>query len=307
MKRLGSQLLVAALVASALVGCGNKGDSPTGTIDDNGPAVELVSAGAGELKTIRLDVEPGTKQRGTMTMKMGVEMSLDGQTFPSSDVPPMEMDMSFSVDDVRPDGVIEASFRYGDTRVVGSPGAMVDALDEQLSTLEGITGTFQTTDRGAVLEADIDVPKDVPTLIRQTMESFQSQMQNLSVPFPVEPVGVGASWTYPTEAEINGIRMNAVYTYTLKSRTADRVVLAYTMKQTAPEQDPKIPGVPDGVEVHLDRMEMSGSGTGVVALGSPMPVKMRNTASGTSRMTMTADGQSQQMRQDMTFDVRYAR
>lgn len=171
-----------------------------------------------------------------------------------------------------------------------------------------VTGTSTTSPTGEVLDSDISVPADAPDLIKTTMESFDSRMQSLAVPLPREAVGEGATWTASNGIELVGMKLTNHLRYRLVRFTDDGVELEVTIRQTAPEQDPQLPGLPEGVRVHLDQLSNAGSGRTVLDFGSLLPTSAHSEISGTSTMTFSDEKGSGQLEQElsMTMDLKAA-
>lgn len=301
--------MAALLVVATVSGCGsadgNAGRAPkpveTSAADRLGPKVELLDAGEAPRQTVRFTLHPGDKTHRTMTMDMTMAMGIDGAPARTITVPSMSMGMALEVTDVG-DETASTTFRYDDVYVDGS-GADAHELEKKLDPIVGLTGTFRSTGRGAVVDSDVTIPDDLDPAMRSTLSSFDSQMENLSVPFPVESVGVGARWKVRTHAELNGIRTEATYVYRLVSRRGDRVVLDFTIEQDAPEQDPHLPGMPSGASAHVREMGGSGSGRVVIDLGSQLPLTMTSSSKVHSEMSIEQEGHSQDLVQDMRMKV----
>lgn len=302
---------VAALLLPALVACGSNssdgeaGDLPTSSAPaaaDGGPEVTVLDAGDEPREKLRLELHEGDHAEATMTMETSVVSSIDGQSSPAITTPAVSMGMVIDVESVDEDGIITSRFGYDDVDVAGND-AQARQMEAAIQSISDLSGTIESTDTGAVLDADLDIPDDAPATMQSFLTSFEGQMQNLTVPLPREEVGPGARWTVTTEADVNGIEAQIESTYTLVELDDDQIVLDVRIEQVADDQDLDLPGVPPGSTVHLDSLTMSGSGRAVLDRGALIPRSMESTMSGATRMTIEENGTTSEMVQDMEMTV----
>ncbi len=307
--------LVAALALLAVVAACGDSDGPkaasdpttssSAVADPDGPVVELLDAGAEPRAAVRLQVEEGDVQRSTMTMQTQMSMTIDGEAAQTGDLPPVLLDTEVTIDDVRDDGIIESSFTYDGVRVDGT-GVDAEQMESALEAVAGISGTLVMTDTGAFVDGDLDLPDDLDGTMRTTMESFETQMSNFTIPLPTEELGVGARWTVTTQTALNGIEAVNVATYELVERDNDVLALDVDFTTTAPEQDPEFPGLPPGESVHLVKMAMAGSGQSRIRLDRLLPLSSSSTIAGDVTMTIEAEGETSTMLQKMTMRMELA-
>jgi hypothetical protein len=308
----GSRLLATAVLLLALGGCGDSGagvagkptqpSATSGSAVPGAPVVTVVDAGDEPRAKIRLHVAKGDTTHATMTMRTSLSQTIDGRSSPPVKTPPISLGMLVEVSDVGDDGTIDARFSY-DTVDVKGRGAQAQELEKALRSMIGVHGTLRSTDTGALTDGHFEVPSNAPAILKSTLSSFESQLQGMTVPFPTEPVGIGATWTVTTKVEVNRIRTENEVRYRLVERTGDRVVLEVEISQTAPEQDPKLPNLPAGAAVHLTSLSNSGSGHVVVTPSSLLPVSMTSDVSGTTDMTIEQGGQSGHLVQDTVLEL----
>lgn len=268
-----------------------------GTPDLGGPEVELTDPGSEPRESIRIAMQAGDTQSASITLRMSMRMTVDGKSYADTEVPPMVMGMRLEVTDVE-DGVIRADFGYDDVLVRGS-GPDAEAVEEALRPLADMTGTMEVTDNGRLIDASLDIPDDLDPNVRNMVGSIESQLQNLTTPFPEEEVGVGATWTVTAQSAVGGINARIVTRYELVERTADGLVLSMRMDQSAPEQDADIPGLPAGSTVHVDRMETTGTGRLVYEPGMLIPSSSRSDLEGSTEMTVEENGGTSSLEQSM--------
>jgi hypothetical protein len=144
---------------------------------------------------------------------------------------------------------------------------------------------------------DLDIPPDVDPHMRSSLDGMSSQLTKITVPFPTEPVGIGARWKTRASAKLNGVRAEVTTVYTLRERTDNQYRTEVSFEQSAPHQDAVIPNLPAGYRAHVDGMTISGSGETSGSLSTIFPLNSSIQAGGTIDMRV-GDGQnSQNMRQ----------
>lgn len=270
----------------------------------DGAVVTLLEPGAEPREPLRLKLSAGQAQTMTMTMRMGMEMSMGPNKMPKQTIPPMQMLMSLSVKEITPEGDIKSEFSLDKIDVLSEPGAapeMVDALKATLGTMQKISGTSTITPRGIVKSADFQLPADLNPQIKQTMDGMRQQVNQMSVPFPEEALGIGAKWTVRQNLEQQGMKLTQVATWELKERSGTVVKLGSTIVQEAAPQKVSAPGMPPGASVNLDSLNSSGSGTTEVDLAKVAPIK--GTMNMTSSVTMTTEANGVKMPMSMNMDL----
>lgn len=280
------------------------GPATTAAASGEGPTVTLIEPGAEPREPLRLKLAAGQAQTMTMTMRMGMEMSMGPNKMPKTSIPPMQMTMSLSVKEITPEGDIKSEFSLDKIDVLPDPSAMpqvVDQLKAMLGTMQKISGSSTITPRGIVKSADFQLPADLNPQIRQTMDGMRQQVNQMSVPFPEEALGIGAKWTVTQNLEQQGMKLQQVATWELKERNGTVVKLASGIVQKADPQNVNAPGMPPGASVRLESLDSSGSGTTEVDLAKVAPVK--GTMSMTSAVNMTTEANGMKMPMSMNMDL----
>jgi hypothetical protein len=264
--------------------------------------VVVHDTGAQPRQSLRLAVSPGTVQHATMTMRMGLDMTVDGRKAPTASVPAMRFGMDVTVSDVSANGDITAGFRYGDVKVLAR-GDVADRIRTQLASLSQVQGTFRTTAFGVLIAGDFDIPPDIDPGLQQTLSSLKEQLGNLVVPLPTVPVGVGATWTVHTESAFNGIAASVDYDYRLLRRQGDAITLEASYIESIAEQEAHLPTLSPGVDAQVHPSRVTGSGSTVLDLRRPLPVGSTLRARGPILMTITQGSQHAEMVEQLQMDV----
>ena len=268
--------------------------------------IKLLTAGQMPRAPMRLAVIKGQQEKMVMTMKMA--MAMDGVTkLPRTQLPPMLMTMGVTVTEVAANGDFRQDFMLEGSDVLegdGSPPAMVAAMRTSMGTMKGMKGHARLSNRGEVCESSLEIPDTVSPQQKQTMDGLQQSLQQVSIPFPDEPVGVGARWEVTSLlSQLQGMDLTQVTTYELLERTPTTVKIAATIVQSADPQKVNPPGLPPGAVVHLDTLNSSGSGTTVFDLTKVVPQACGMTMNTAFAMTIEMAGQKEEMKMDMDLDV----
>lgn len=262
-------------------------EEPTDTAT---PVVTVVDAGEAPGQLLELELEEGHHE--TSVMRMRQSMTISGM--PRQDMPEISMTMGTTVVDVTDEGYVSET-TYEDVQVEadGQPRDLVRTLDEALSVLEGLTGTMTTAPNGAVLASEFDIPADADPMMATVLEQMTSQMGQITMPLPEEPVGPGAVWEARSTLEISGVTSNQVATYTLESIDGEELELAVALEQTMQ------PGAIAGGEIISGEASTTGSTT--VSLHQIAPA--RSIVDATTEMVMEAMGQEMTMDMVMRMDL----
>lgn len=300
--RSAALVLAVALVAGA---CGGDDETvaptttsaPTTTTREPEPVpgravVEVLDAGQEPRQALRLAVEPGTQQAVVLVQEQHQEVVIGTQSQATDTT--TEQPVTYRVDAVS-DGRIETTTVYGRGRLIDAPGDGSGAIvEEVLAAFDGAEGRATFNDRAEVLELvppRVEVPSLQPVL-DALLTGIASQASQLSMPFPEEPVGVGARWRVRTTAEISGLAL------TLRS---DLTVTAITDESVTAEVHQTLTFVPGPVELSGARGEMLGgelTGGGTVEWHLDAPVALvEQSMEGSSTIRVEAGGRSQTIEQ----------
>ena len=104
--------------------------------------------------------------------------------------------------------------------------------------------------------------------LAELLSSMEDSMNQMTIPFPEEPVGQGARWTVDMAIDSGGMSLSQTATYELRSRNDEQVELAVSMTQAAGAQTIEQPGMPS---VELTQYSGSGQGTTTVRFAEVVP------------------------------------
>jgi hypothetical protein len=227
-----------------------------------GSKVKLIETGGEPRKTLRLHPKEGDKQSLELTMKTATETKGAEMQMPSAKMPAIKLTMELTVTKVAPNGDISYERTLTDAGVVEEPDALpqvVEAMQSSLASLKGLVGTGVISSRAIVKSADVKIPDSATPQMRQAAEQSKQTIGGLMVPFPEEPVGVGAKWEFTRPIAAQGLKIDQTGTYELVSVEEDRLNVKAALAQTAGKQPMQNPMMPNA---KLDLLNLKGQGTG---------------------------------------------
>lgn len=267
--------------------------------------VTLVSPGNAPRAAVRYKVAPTFKSRLDMVMTMGMNMDMGGMQMPMS-MPSMKLSADVAVTGVAPTGDITYDIVFSDMTIdpAGADPNMVAAMQGALPSMKGMKGTAVVSSRGVHKSVNMDMSTVSPAF-QQTMQAMSSSLENMSLPFPEEPIGLGAKWTVKQALSSGGMKTFQTINVELTAIDGNQITLGVKNEQTAPPQPVSNPQLPPGATVSLVNLTGTGTGTMKIKLDSLVPTSEMN-AKTTTVMDMSMSGQSQRMSVDTTLKVTIA-
>ncbi|MEA2828021.1 MAG: hypothetical protein QOG43_2460 [Actinomycetota bacterium] len=279
--------------------------APTTTVAESSRVV-LDDAGAQPRQALALRVAAGTRSQVAFESRIGLEMTIDGETVPTGALPATSLVLDEVIDKVDADGTAHYSVTFEKVTVVGGAGTdpeVVSQTQAGLSELEGLTGTGTFAPHGGGQTLSYDTASITNPTLRSTIASISSQVGNLSAPFPAEPVGVGARWSTTSTATINGITMNTTTQYTLRSRTGDRYELDFSQTADAPPGPADFPNLPAGTRASIISFKVQSTGQTAGDFTRHMPQTSTATGTGDGTFTITVGANQATLEQHLSMDA----
>lgn len=276
------------LIALAVFGC-HKGDddSPKRT---SRPDLHVVSAGNQPRRVVHYAAPKGTRTQ--LELELDVEVNAGEMGGP---MPTIVMALVIEVVDIVPTGmklrttVVDAVARDRDeTRV--PPAALAGPLEQ----LKGIVLTTTMTGNGRMYGTNVDTTaKQVPESAKTQLAALSTSLDQMAMPLPDEPIGVGAVWRNSKPLEQNGMKMTVVNSIEVTALTSEK--LSYSLDTQVHGDDQTLTQGDLSVEIK----DVTGSGTGkgtinlqTLALSSELVTELRSAMqavgeSSATPMTMT--------------------
>ncbi|EKQ69782.1 hypothetical protein OsccyDRAFT_2427 [Leptolyngbyaceae cyanobacterium JSC-12] len=266
--------------------------------------VKLLSPGTGNRQTLRFKPVVGTKQLSLMSFDQALLIKLAGESLPSVALPLVTTSIEVVVTKVDANGDIHYQFRYPEVDVKAKPGvqpAIVEAMRSQLKSLQEIRGSFVMSDRGNIKAAQFDLPETLDPTIRQVLEQMSQSVNQLSFPFPEEPVAIGAKWQASNSPTLNGITLIQTSTYELVDLKNGVATLKFQVEQQASQQRITPPPPFPNLQMQLKSLTSQGEGQSILDLSKPFVQSATLSMKSASQMNVTNPEVSQEI--DMAMQV----
>jgi hypothetical protein len=272
------------------------------------PTLTLVSGGAEPRTRIRYAISNGRKEHLSMDMAMGMAMDMAGTSMPSMVLPTMHTGADVAITNVSPGGDASYTLGFTDMTWVNTPGvdpAIMSALQSMGVDVKAVTGSATVSPRGVTSNVIFDTSKITNPQMAQMLGSMSSTAQSLTLPFPEEPVGIGARWVARQSLALNGMQTFQKTDVELVSRDATSCTVKTKLEQTAPAQTVAMPGLPPGVEASLESMTGAGTSTMTIHFDSLVPTSTVNMQT-TAVMSVAMSGNAQRMTVQATVNLKVA-
>lgn len=299
MRRRTSPLVAGALAASLVLGgCslfddgpGDDGATPRTTTTTTTPEPELLDAGAAPRTALRLRFTEGA----TTTVALAFDLDVTQQSGGAEQVldsPRVEEEVRFTVDRVEGDEAV-VSFVFTEAAIDPEATGLTPEerlqLDADLQQLVGVGGLGRVDERGALTSFAYDLPDGLDPEVEASIDQFEGQLTDLTLPVPAEPLGVGARWRTTTESTLAGATVARTTTYEITAIEGSTVTYTAATEQTAADQEIDPGTLPDGATATLVSADLTGSATGTLDLTSIVASSTASTT-GTQVVDLTPAG-----------------
>ncbi|MBK6460435.1 MAG: hypothetical protein IPF92_05425 [Myxococcales bacterium] len=274
------------------------GGSATASAGGGGNA----SAQAGDARVAKL-VEPGAEPRaprrytfaaGKPEVRVGqvrvaITVAAPGRPPEEQAEPALDLTMKLSTK-----GASKGTFPF-DVRLEKAALAEGQGLDprsaaeaqKQLGPLVGLAAKVEISPRGVVGElAFAGDEKMAKPGTAEVLQMVQQTLEFAAVPFPEEPIGVGAKWEMANVSVAQGTRVTTRTVFLLKEWSADGGVITAEIARSAPKsplRDPRMAGAQVSIDgkgtytfkVKLDRptLKVSGESETIAKIDVPKSAK----------------------------------
>jgi hypothetical protein len=280
-----------AAVLLAATACGGDGDLADASECDGGPEVKVSDAGSEPRRMMELAPTVGDSVALDMRMDMEIDATVDGESAPTQPIPPIELGMRMTVEDVSEDE-IELSFVYDQVHV-DDP-----TLQGTLSTIVDSSGTIVTTRNGAYVDGEFEAAPGMDPAMAATADQLEQQLADMTIPLPSEPVGTGAEWEVESSLELNGVAFCNSYTYRLVEFDGDSYKLETDMEQR-PVEGSAVETAGATVEV----VDGSGHATGTSSGSLSLPIAVTASVQADSDMEMSVEAGGDEVTQEVSTSI----
>jgi len=160
-------------------------------VETQGLEVTLVDPGEPPRQRVRYDLREGVAERVVFVSDRSDTMLMNGEPTEDVDLPALRQTAEIVVLKTTDNGVIEATIRLVESDLEGAPLApsIRHAVEQGL-----LQARMEMTSLGTIKTITVDFPKETSPLARQVLRPLIRHVEQLSLPLPAEPIGVGAQW-----------------------------------------------------------------------------------------------------------------
>lgn len=273
-RRRSTTLVAAAAVTVVLSlgACGTDTDVPATeeltpstsavTLPVSAVTTTLVDAGA-EPRTVVTATPSEAEQTATLVAESTISQQIDAAEAQDFSTPPLTLPMTATSRSAAGSDGLQVDMTLGAATTSDA------TLQASLGPTAGSSAGFATTPSGAVTALTIDPSPDARDIARSAVEQALSQAVYRAVPFPAEPIGVGARWTV-TQEVVSGISLLQTTTATLTS--VDDGVATVDVAVTQSPEEP-IWQLPDEQgTLNIESFVMTGQGQLRIDPSKPLPL-----------------------------------
>lgn len=265
------------------------------------PEITVLDAGTAPRQALRFKLVTGASESGMVRQKITMNIEMEGMALPAQSLPATVSTMQYTIGEVAPNGTaaITAEFVKMDIDADGADPMLVSAMRPQLAGMSGMKMSYSISPAGQVSNMQFDGGTPATMQVLQSLGS----MDQTSVTFPTEAVGVGARWKAVRPVTQNGMTIQQDVEYVVKSLSADGVVLEMMLVQSARDQVMDAAGMPAGAQATLRSMEGKGAATIAIRFNSVQPsldMKMDMKMA----LDLNMNGEANSMNQTMVMEMK---
>lgn len=276
-------------------------------MENDGPVVTLLDAGTEPRKALRYRFNPSLVDTMVIEMLMSMSTKMDGTPLMDMDMPLTRMFVAIGREGITNDGNLHYHAVFYDTEVEPNKDAnpmLVGPYQEALEEMVGMQFSGTVTDRGFQTDMELSLPEGVSGEMDSSMKQMEQTMQNMSAPFPVEEVGVGARWSVFMPFSANGINGSQTTTYEVKAMHGDQVEMVVSVVQDFPNQEVASDELPAGTTLELTGCDSTAHGFLNATLNNSLMTTSGMVSDMEMFMAITTGGVTQNMSTAIKMDMK---
>lgn len=281
MKRSLAAATVVVACLPLLAACGDDGPEA-----GDKPVIEVTEQGAEPRASFAYDLEVGHTETTTMTLDQSIDA---GQVV---DSPALELVLTTEVTEATDDEITAVS-TYTGARVVDDDDPSAAQVEAAIEPMVGYRTTTTFTRFGELVDSESEIPDGVTGQVREMLEQLGNQAESLTVAFPDDDLGVGATWTATSALELSGIEVEQTASYELVSLDGEEYEISVELTQDYRS------GEAEGFEVTGGDGRTTGTIRGTI--GTVFPAS--STSEGSTSVDVESGGQSQTVTTDTELTV----
>jgi hypothetical protein len=253
-------------------------------------AIKLVNQGSEPRRALRSSRGPGRNEHLKIRVDTELDMRvamLNAKQAPRS----VTFELSVRTNGAVREGTAVFSFTVDEAsahHAANVPPKTRDDREEAMASMRGLQGGYRVDSLGAIQEVVMNLPADASQELWNLATDLRWAIRQLTAPFPVEPIGAGATWTVGLSVEQDGVKANQVSSLELTELQPQLVTVKWDVQQSAAPQTFRNPGSPTEVEL----TELTGEGAGVIKWNptQPLPHSATMTSTVTRHITYGFQG-----------------
>ena len=281
---------IPVLAVLLIAACGQTG---SGTAEVGETTVKLISAGNEPYRELRYVFEPGRTDIVYMDIAVVISQTVLDQPLSDETIPTIRLTVQVDSREITPEGDLRYEVKIVGSELLPTPGfspQQIAAANEVMVQMVGMYGGGLITPLGVGRETVMYPPPGASEEIRQMLGEVTTELEDMSQPFPEEPIGQGAMWQVTGPVEAEGLKMTQSATFWLVSLDETTGELNVTIQQTAEPHEWAHPqAVAAGETWNVTALEGSGFGQIFFDLGRPFPYSEGET---TTTVSFTRQNQS---------------
>ena len=250
--------------------------------------IEVINTGVNPKIPLRLTPKVNQTEKAKLTLNVDTQVLLKNKSVPTPKMPQLLVTLETTVTNVEKNGNIGFKFTISDAQVINdknTPEKIVKSITENIKQIEGFGGNFVVDNQGNPKSSKFNFPKQTNPMLQQLVEQINSSVQQIAGPLPTESVGVGAKWNVIQNMSSSMITFDQTTTYEIVSLKDGKATLKVGLKQTAPPQNLRLPGLPPRSNFAVKSYTATGEGQVMMTLNQLLPI------SSDIKMTSNIDGQ----------------
>jgi len=285
-------------------------DAAAAHVDAN---VKLVEAGAEPRKAMRYTAKVGAQQVANLAMTTELELGAKGQKMPTL-LPKTRMTIGAKVSAADPAG--DTRFALSITEADIAEGAEIggtragEKLAEVVRGMKGLSGDKVVSARGVSHQFTLAAPAGsegimATAALKPVVQGFERAIDQMTVPFPDEAIGVGAKWEVAQKVIEAGMKLDQTTTFEVVAVRDNVVSLRFSVVLAAPsgKLESTFAG---GMAAEVKSLAGSGEGTIDVDLGQVLPVALnaKNRIAMSLELAMPNEKRELDVEMRVTLDVK---
>ncbi len=271
--------------------------------------VRLIEAGADPKVAMRYSAAVGAEQTANLGMTTELELGANGQKMPTA-LPKTKMTITAKVNAADPAadttvGLVISEADIAEGQAAGGSRA-AEKLAEVIRGMKGLKGDKVLSARGVSQRFTLAAPEGDSGImgtaaLKPVVQGFERAIDQMTVPFPDEAIGVGAKWEVTQQVLEAGMTLDQTIAFEVTAIKDNVVSLRFTVTLKAPpgKLESTFAG---GMKALVTSLEGGGEGTIEVDRSKVLPIAM----SAKNKIVMALELDEQDTKRKLEVEMRVA-